>query len=450
MITRLVFALTLFSTAILSAAAPAPGTILLEDGDTLVFLGDSITHRGPYSQYVETYFVTRFPERRIRFVPSGISGDRAADALARFDEDVAVHKPKYVSVLLGMNDGGYKDFDRAIFETYRKDMETILDRIVAIGATPLVLSPTIFDQRQYAEQCKDPSFRFIRLQASDHYNATMAFFGSWMRERAMDRKLPFADFWGPLNSHTVTQRHSEPAFTLATDAIHPGPAGHAIMAFSFLDQLSPERRTVSNIRAQFLAGKWRVTAANGNVSDVEGTSDSLSFTMKANSLPWVLPEEAAAGYALTKAGHKRSNEQVSIAGLSPGLYEIEIDGQNLGKRFSHVLLGRKIELQENAATPQYQQAAKVAALVKERHEQAHVPYRDIQAGMKGQRRKHGLDSPEIAAYRQTIQPQLNELKAKAEKYDDAIYTTARPRALRYVIRKVAGIGRPKAAARAAD
>lgn len=438
MIARLVLCLSFIATADVSAAPPASGSIHLEDGDTFVFLGDSITHRGPYSQYIETYFVTRFPERRIRFVPSGISGDKAADALARFDEDVAIHKPKYVSVMLGMNDGGYQDFGQSIFESYRNDMETILDRIEGIGATPVILSPTIFDQRQYTERCKDSSFRFIRLRPSAHYNATMAFFGAWMRERAMAREFPFADFWGPLNAHTVARRHSEKSFTLAEDAIHPGPAGHAIMAFSFLDQLVTERRTVSNIRAQFLDGRWRVTATNGSVSDVEGAADSLSFTMKANSLPWVLPEEAAAGYAMTKAGHKRSNEQLSIAGLAPGLYEIDIDGANLGKRFPHVLLGRKIELQTNANTPQYQQASRVAALVKQRFEQAHVPYRDLQAGMKGQRRKYGLTSPEVVDYRKTIQMQLDELRNKAEKLDDTIYAAAQPRTLRYVVRNVTG------------
>ena len=444
MLLRFALVVALMTAVDLSAAEPAPGSIRLEDGDTFVFLGDSITHRGPYSQYIETWFVTRFPERRIRFVPCGISGDKASDALARFDEDVAIHEPKYVSVMLGMNDGGYQDFDQAIFETYRDDMETILDRIESIGATPVVLSPTIFDQRQYTERCKDPSFRFIRLKASGHYNATMAFFGAWMRGRAMDRELAFADFWGPLNAHTVAGRRSDPAFTLAEDAIHPGPAGHAIMAFSFLDQLAPERRTVSAIRAQFVRGHWRVTAANGTVSGVEGTADSLSFTMKANSLPWVLPEDAAKGFAITKAGHKRSNEQLSIAGLAPGLYEIEIEGENLGKTFPHVLLGRKIELQSLSVTPQYQQAARVAALIKDRFEEVHIPYRDLQARMKGQRRTHGIGSPEVVAFRKTIQPQLDQLRRTAEDLDVNIYAAAQPQALRYVVRRVSESRRPEA------
>ena len=56
--------------------------IELEDGDTLVFCGDSITHQCLYSQYVETFFYTRYPERRIRFHNASVGGDRVGDALA--------------------------------------------------------------------------------------------------------------------------------------------------------------------------------------------------------------------------------------------------------------------------------------------------------------------------------------------------------------------------------
>ena len=85
-------------------AAPL-AKLQLADGDTLVFLGDSITHQCLYTQYVEDYFYTRLPKARIRFHNSGVGGDRAIDALNRFDRDVAFYKPKYVTVLLGMNDG---------------------------------------------------------------------------------------------------------------------------------------------------------------------------------------------------------------------------------------------------------------------------------------------------------------------------------------------------------
>jgi lysophospholipase L1-like esterase len=89
-----------------AADFPAPlKTLDLNDGDTVVFLGDSITHQCLYTQYVEDFFYTRYPHKRIRFHNAGIGGAKGWDALQRFDRDVAAYKPKYVTVLLGMNDG---------------------------------------------------------------------------------------------------------------------------------------------------------------------------------------------------------------------------------------------------------------------------------------------------------------------------------------------------------
>ena len=60
---------------------PPLAKISLSDGDTLVFLGDSITHQCLYTQYVEDFFYTRFPKTRIRFHNAGVGGAKAWDAL---------------------------------------------------------------------------------------------------------------------------------------------------------------------------------------------------------------------------------------------------------------------------------------------------------------------------------------------------------------------------------
>src|ERR1051326_7340327 len=126
---------------------PTLKQIELNDGDTLVFLGDSITHQCLYTQYIEDYYYTHFPTKRIHFHNSGVGGDRAADALRRFDDDVASFKPKYVTILLGMNDGTYRDFDKGIFDTYQKDMSKLLDQIAGLGATAVPMTPTMHDAR---------------------------------------------------------------------------------------------------------------------------------------------------------------------------------------------------------------------------------------------------------------------------------------------------------------
>ena len=77
-------AVLLLVSLVWSAPVPAADEILpplakmkLKDGDTVVFLGDSITHQCLYTQYVEDFFYTRFPGKKIRFHNAGVGGARA-------------------------------------------------------------------------------------------------------------------------------------------------------------------------------------------------------------------------------------------------------------------------------------------------------------------------------------------------------------------------------------
>ena len=125
------FALVPLIAATAHAETKAPlGKLDLADGDCLVFLGDSITHQRLYTQYVEDFLYTRFPKMRIKTHNAGVGGAKAWDALERLDRDVAAYKPKYVTVLLGMNDGRYQSYNEEIWQTYHDDMTTLVDRLV--------------------------------------------------------------------------------------------------------------------------------------------------------------------------------------------------------------------------------------------------------------------------------------------------------------------------------
>ncbi len=106
----------------------------LKDGDSIVFYGDSITHQRLYTQYLEDYFYTRYPHTHLKIHNAGVSGSVAWEALTRFEDDVAAYKPKYVTVLLGMNDGNHEPFNQSIFETYRRDMTRSFTR--SSGSAP--------------------------------------------------------------------------------------------------------------------------------------------------------------------------------------------------------------------------------------------------------------------------------------------------------------------------
>ncbi|HRT97109.1 MAG TPA: GDSL-type esterase/lipase family protein, partial [Planctomycetota bacterium] len=87
----------------------------VQSGETFVLIGDSITdcgRRDPavgplgngYVAYFTDLVTARHPERRIRFVNRGISGDTVLDLEARWEADVLAERPDWLSVMIGIND----------------------------------------------------------------------------------------------------------------------------------------------------------------------------------------------------------------------------------------------------------------------------------------------------------------------------------------------------------
>lgn len=339
------------------------GTLELHDGDCIVFLGDSITHQCLYTQYVEDYFYTRFPKMRLRLHNAGVGGSRAWDALLRFDRDVASYRPKYVTVLLGMNDGRYAEYFDDVFNSYSENMNQLLEKIDDCGATAILMTPTMFDARAKRMQ---PPGGWMGPKAITFYNSTLAYYGTWLRDTACERGLGFVDMWGPLNEITFDQRRKDPTFTMVKDSVHPDPAGQVVMATAIIDDLNlPE--VVSQMTFTLQDGAWSCDTESADVTELTGSADQLSFTSLEHALPWVLPEDAQAGVELTDLGRRFARETLTVSGLPEGTYAVQIDGVEV-IRATQSELNAGLALQNVTKSPQYQQAAKVAALNKRRNE----------------------------------------------------------------------------------
>lgn len=416
----------------------------LKSGDSIVFLGDSITHQCLYTQYVEDFFYTRYPKMRLKFHNSGVGGAKAWDALARFDRDVAAYKPKYVTVLLGMNDGRYQPFNDEIFQTYYNDMSTLIGRIKEIGAEPILITPTMFDARaaRMGTRKRDPA-------AVELYNSVLAYYGAWLRETAAESGFGFVDMYGPLNNITIAERQKDPSFTLIKDAIHPDAPGQVVMAFAILSDMNVQRQVSRIAISQNALGKPASSAKGGKVSELKYTDDGVSFTWLADSLPWVVPEEAQLGAKLTKLGHKLSQESLSIHGLPAGQYELSIDGTVVGK-YSNTALARHIELQSNPKTPQYQQALKVALLNQQRNAGPVKDKRNSWRAFQGYARlKRELDAQgdqkdarqvaRLKGYEKQLENQeqtIQESEAAALALENQIFEVNQPVSRSYVLKKV--------------
>lgn len=421
---------------------PAPlAAVEVADGDSIVFLGDSITHQRLYTQYVEDYFYTRFPKLRLKLHNAGVGGARAWDALARFDADVAAYKPKYVTILLGMNDGQYTPFTQEIFDTYQHDMSELLARIKGIGATPIVMTPTMFDARAARATNRERP-----TDATQLYNSVLTYYGTWLREVAVENGYGFVDMWGPLNNITLQERKTDADFTLIKDAVHPDAPGQVVMAVAVIaDSGLPKQ--VSRIMINLDGNEASADADGGTISELKKTDDGVAFTWQADSLPWVLPPDAELGVKLTALGHRLSREALEVHGLTPGRYALTIDGTEVGK-FGVPALERHIELQANDKTPQHAQALEVAMLNKQRNDgpigQLRGEWSKFQQYARAKRQSDANpDNADMKAELAKAQTAIDGMdgrvaaaNAAAREIEDQIFTKNQPPARKYVLKRV--------------
>lgn len=206
---KLVFA------AACALSACAFGEIMVKDGDTLAFLGDSITQRGQTNPdgYVNLILRALASEGvNVKSVRAGISGNKSNDMLGRLEKDVLAKNPRWMTLSCGVNDVWHQDRGRGVsLEDYKRNITQILDACAASNCTVIVLTATMFEKPNPAE---------------DHHNVKLAPYNAWLREEAKRRGLPLAD----LNAAMWAAHEKDPSVKLTCDSVHMAPAGDRLMA----------------------------------------------------------------------------------------------------------------------------------------------------------------------------------------------------------------------------
>ena len=404
--------------------AAAPKGLGLKDGDRFIFIGDSITHQCLYTQYVEDYFFTRYPDLNIKFRNAGVSGDKAQDALDRFDDDIASFKPTIATVLLGMNDASYRDFDPAIFKTYADGMTALLDRLDAIHCKVILMSPTMFDHQAFEKMVAENPAKG-KNKDPQNYNAVLAYYGKWVQETARKRGYRFVDLYGPLNVFTTAERAKDKDFTLIPDAIHPQADGQLIMAYELLHQVG-EFGPVFGGGVRIVNNQW--APLSPAITGISGEArKSVSYTVAQKTLPWVVPADAAKGWTLENAGHHSTAEQHIVVGLDSGNYNLVINGTKVGV-FNEKMFGVHAEIENNENSPTRQQSMQLAELNKKRNADAVNPMRNLYGQRKGKLRaaKEKNDMEGFKTWCETeLKPKEAELIKKADEMEAEIRKLAK-------------------------
>jgi len=215
----------------LTPAQTQEAPFYLHENDTVLFYGDSITEQRFYTGLVEVYVATRFPHMPIQFFSAGVGGDRVTGGGGgpidlRLSRDVFPQKPTVVTIMLGMNDGGYGPLTPEVESAYTQGYEHILDSIrqKLPGTRITLLGPSAFDDVT----------RPVTIPGG--YNATLTQLSEIDRRLAQKHGDTFIDLNAPFVDSLKRGLAIDPLATelLIPDRVHPEPAAHWFMAAAIL------------------------------------------------------------------------------------------------------------------------------------------------------------------------------------------------------------------------
>lgn len=345
---------------------PAAAPFRLQDGDTVVFYGDSITEQKLYTSDIENYVLTRFPDRHVRFINSGVGGDTVHGGWAgpidlRLARDLVAYRPTMVTLMLGMNDGYYRPFDQGIETTYEVGYRHIVDQVQAgLPHTSL----TLLKPSPYDDVTRAPEFE-------PGYNTTMLHFGDFVGKLGEEKHTLVADLNRPVVDALTAAKEADAAMCVALirDHVHPGSGVHWLMAEAVLKTWNaPAVVTSASIDA--IHAKVN-EALNTEVTQLLRTKGGLTWVQNDHALPLPLSPAATNPFVslvlqVSDLNQRLNQEVLRVAGLPEGAYELQIDERAVG-----TFTGAQLAAGVNLAiwdTPMLAQARLVALDTEEKND----------------------------------------------------------------------------------
>lgn len=214
--------------------------MLLQKGQKLLFIGDSITDcdrakpageglfgalgRG-YVSIVDAMLQAVYPEFGIRVVNQGISGNNVVDLQTRWQENVLDHNPDWLSIMIGTNDV-WRQYDTPFIkewhvyaDKYETTLRSLVERTKPKVGNLVLMTPF-----------------YLESNEQDAMRRTMDEYGAIVKKIAQETGTLFVDTQAAFN---VVLKDLYAA-TLAWDRVHPTQTGHVVLARAFLNKVGFE------------------------------------------------------------------------------------------------------------------------------------------------------------------------------------------------------------------
>ncbi len=344
---------------------------VLKDGQTLLFIGDSITQDATYVNFIETFLLAKHPDRHFNVVGLGLSSETVCGLTEpvhpyprpnvhdRLDRILERTQPDVVMTCYGMNDGIYAPLSEDRFAAYKAGIEKVIEKVRAAGAQhQYVITPPPYDPVPVKDKTVgEDALQFGYQTPYENYDDVLNHYGEWIMTLSAPDITP-VDIHTPMLEHLRKNRQQDPNYYLARDGVHPGPAGHWIMAETILKAWNEFPVTeMTKVRIQ----DKKISGSVKNVS-FPGGDVQFDWTLK---VPVFLKVPGVEKLSALDDKLIRPVLQVSQSGVAG--YAVYHDKHLLGK-YSREDLEKGLDLSDIPAFDISYRGAKLLNLVRQRRQ----------------------------------------------------------------------------------
>lgn len=313
----------------------------LEDGDYVIFAGDSITASGGYPNYIQDFYATRYPDKRIYYYNAAIGGDTAEDILARYDYDIKPHigKANKIYIMLGTNDvkvflyvpsnegNSSKDAEKANrIDWAESKMEDLLKKVTTDfpdAEVTVMLDSAIDTVSDWASEGVSGATEF-----SSDVNDGLRKLGTRYKKLCQTYNANYVD----MNQYVLDAVNKQKELDVDSsewivnkDRIHPNNKGQMVMAYALLKGEYKIDDDISNVWID--AAELSYTPENCEIDNVTGDKTGVSYTYTPYSLPMYATGDYTVADKLVNWTDNLNREIIQVEGLEDGTYTVKLKGK---------------------------------------------------------------------------------------------------------------------------
>lgn len=285
--------------AVLMSVSASAG---LKDGETVVFLGDSITQAGAgptgYVSIFRDAINKARPNSGITVIGAGISGNRVPDLEARLDKDVLAKKPSVVVIYIGINDVWHTKNGRGTpADKFEAGLKSLIKRCTDAGARVVLSTASVIGEKH---------------DGSNELDKLLAEFCEISRKVAMETGTTLLDLNAAFNKYEKEYNvANQEQNVLTTDGVHLNDAGNRFVATRMLEavgEITPKSRVLRHV----VPFKYKPDITPAQLDEINRAFQNLKneipqvmdFERGTNNSPEGLDKGFTHGYLITFASEE--------------------------------------------------------------------------------------------------------------------------------------------------